>query len=64
MSQCNQIISYMREHKSITAMEAVKEFNCYRLAARISDIRGRGYRVLTKMEKTKDGKFYARYILA
>ena len=45
MSQCVQIKKYMEEHGSITQMEAVNEFNCYRLSARINDLRKIGVKI-------------------
>lgn len=37
------ILLYLKEHGSITALDAIREFGCMRLAARISDLRERGY---------------------
>lgn len=52
-SQCNAILAYMERHGSITAVEALDYIGCGRLAARISDLRGRGYAIITEMV---DGK--------
>lgn len=61
-TQQKQVIAFMRRRGSITAMDAVR-FGCLRLAARISDMKADGYRVISKLE-TKKGKTYARYTLA
>lgn len=63
MTQCQKIVAYLRKNKSISPMEAVRDLKCYRLAARISDLRGMGYKILTKTEKSQDGGMYARYFL-
>lgn len=42
MSQCDRVLSYMREHTGITQLEATREFGCLRLAARIADLRHKG----------------------
>ena len=61
------ILDYMRKHGSITAMDAVQEFGCMRLAARISDLRWDGYNIETELEvgKNRNGETvrYARYYL-
>ena len=65
MSQCIQIKKYMEEHGSITQMEAVNEFNCYRLSARINDLRYKyGLNIETKNERNKNNSgTHARYFL-
>lgn len=64
MNQCVQIKKYMEEHGSITQMEAVNEFNCYRLSARINDLRKTGLNIETKNERNKNNSgTHARYFL-
>ena len=64
MSQCTQIKEYMEEHGSITQIEAVNEFNCYRLSARINDLRKIGVNIETKNERNKNNTgTHARYFL-
>ena len=64
MSQCVQIKKYMEEHGSITQMEEVSEFNCYRLSARINDLRKTGLNIETKNERNKNNSgTHARYFL-
>ena len=45
MSQQAQILSHLKKGKRITSLEAVPLFGCMRLAARIHDLRGKGYRI-------------------
>ena len=61
------ILQYMRKHGSITAMDAIRDFGCMRLASRVSDLRWNGYNIETVMEvgKNRQGETvrYARYYL-
>ena len=65
MSQCDMILQYIEDTGGITAWEAMREFGCMRLAARISDLRRRGIEILkeTVTDKNRYGKRvrYARY---
>lgn len=67
VSQCDKILTYIREHGSITPLDALREFGCMRLASRMSDLKGRGYNVKSVMEssKNKSGEpvSYARYTI-
>lgn len=62
MTQNQQIKSYLEKGKSITPIQALEKFGCFRLAARISDLRNDGLNIATKIV-TKDGKSYASYRL-
>lgn len=58
---CQLIIAYIREHGSITSVQAFKEMGCTRLSARIKELRDHGYKITTEMRKTKEGKVYGVY---
>ena len=61
-SQAEMILEYLQNYGEITAIEALTAIGCFRLAARISDLRADGYNIRTDM--TKDGKkSYAIYRL-
>lgn len=67
-TQCDLILRYMQEEGSITPLDALREFGCLRLGARIWDLKHeRGIRIKTGTEqkKNKYGKTvrYARYEL-
>ena len=62
MTQNQQIKGYLENGKSITPIEALNKFGCFRLAARISDLRNEGLNIATKIV-TKKGKSYASYRL-
>ena len=66
-SQCNKILTYLQLGKSITPIEALELFGCFRLSARIADLRERGYTIKTETvtKKNDDGHTvnFARYSL-
>ena len=67
-SQNQQILKYLRRHRSgITPMDALKLCGCFRLSARIFDLKEDGYNIykVWEEETTEEGtvKRYARYIL-
>ena len=62
MTQNQQIKGYLEKGKSITPIQALNKFGCFRLAARISDLRNEGLNIATKII-TKEGKSYASYRL-
>lgn len=59
MSQVKQIKHHLEFYGSITPMEALNDYGCFRLAPRIKELR-EGLDIKTTMEK-KNGKRYARY---
>lgn len=65
MTQNEAVLEYMREHGSITPQEAVNALGCFRLSARIYDLREQGYLIRTenKRFKSRSGKggYYAEY---
>lgn len=46
-SQKNEILDYLQTHSGITSKEAIEKFGCLRLAARISDLREDGHKILS-----------------
>jgi hypothetical protein len=60
--QKEKILAYMKKGKGITQKEAVELFGCYRLSARIADLR-RDYAIVTKTEPNKGRGYHARYFL-
>jgi len=58
-TQCDAVLRWLTNRGNITAREAM-EFGCYRLAARIKDLRDMGYRIDTH---TEPGGAHARYEL-
>lgn len=68
MTQCEKIFQYMERNGSITQAEAVDHFHCYRLGARIFDLKARGIPIKTETVtgKREDGSAYsfARYSIS
>jgi hypothetical protein len=68
MSQTSRILTHLKKKtrnknkKSLTPVQAIVLFRCYRLAARISELRGKGYNISTEIIK-RGGKRYAKYTL-
>ena len=48
-TQAARLLEYLRSHKGITQREAINELGCYRLAARISDLKRDGHRIDREM---------------
>lgn len=63
MSHETQIITHLKSHGSITSLQALKLYGCFRLAARIYDLRNKGYKIDAQRWKTRSGKSVARYWL-
>lgn len=53
-TQVQLILEYMDEFGSITPLEAIRDIGCYRLSARISDIKKKGYPVRTELVAVKN----------
>ena len=62
MSQTKQILRYLQEGNTITPIEALNKFKCFRLGARIWDLRKKGYNIDPKIVE-QDGKHFAEYRL-
>lgn len=67
MSQEQQILEHLKSGKTLDPMTALREFSCFRLAARINDLRNDGYNVeMTKkrvQNKSGEDCFVAEYSL-
>ena len=67
MSQNDKVLNYLKEHKKITSMDAIRWLKITRLSARISDLRERGINIdsETVYKKDEDGNpiHYSVYTL-
>ena len=67
MTQNERILRHLHDFGSITPMEAMKEYSCMRLGARIWELKRAGYQIDRKMEQSKnrygERVTYARYTL-
>ncbi len=63
-SQTTRIAEYLKEGNSITPLEALNLFGCFRLGARIADIKERyGWTIESNRVVTSTGKRVASYRL-
>lgn len=60
-SQSQAILRYMRSGYEITSLEALKLFNCMRLAARIADIKEMGIDIADRWITRDDGVRFKAY---
>lgn len=63
-TQCQKILELLQNGGSITTLEALNKFGCFRLASRINDLTKQGY-VFDRQWETnaQTGKRYVRYRL-
>jgi len=62
MTQNHQILNYLNQGNTLTPIEALKMFGCFRLASRVNDLRSSGYDIISEPVEI-DGKHFARYRL-
>jgi hypothetical protein len=63
MTQTEAILAHLLSGKSITPLDALNEYGCFRLGARVLDLRKEGYNIETEIIH-ENGKHFARYWLA
>lgn len=54
MTQCERILRHLQDCGSINPMEALGEYGCMRLAARIADLKDQGHHITTKRTSVKN----------
>lgn len=62
MSQENCIKEHLESGKSLTPIDALNMFGCFRLSGRILDLRRKGMKIKTEIVEKNDKRF-ARYVL-
>ena len=67
-TQCGMILRYLKDEGSITPLDAMREFGCFRLGARIHELKKAGYNIVNEWQESVNryGKTvrYARYRMA
>ena len=58
-----RILAHLQAGRTITALEALEWFKCFRLASRVCDLRKAGHDVQKRTIKTNSGKSVAQYFL-
>ena len=63
-TQLNQVLSHLKQGRSITQIDAIRLFNCSRLSAIIEKLRRQGCDIVTYNERNSSGTgTHARYEL-
>ena len=62
MTQHDQILNHLKEHGSITTLDAIKDYWCTRLSQYILILKREGY-VITPVWETNGTKRWVRYYL-
>jgi hypothetical protein len=62
MTQKQRIRAHLLRHNSITPMEALRKYRCFRLAARIRNLKDEGFSVRTVMCERRGTRF-AKYVM-
>lgn len=60
MSQNEQILAALKRGP-LTPLEALERFGCFRLAARVGELREQGYAIAVERAELPNGKKVARY---
>ena len=53
-TQCERVLSYMKQFGEIDQLSALKDLGIMRLGARIWELKHRGYNIQTRTEKGKN----------
>lgn len=59
-SQSEQILTWLQSGRPLTPLESLERFGCFRLGARIYDLRKRGHEIHAEMVEFR-GKRFAKY---
>lgn len=62
-SQCANILQHLQNGKSINPLQALNQFECFRLGARIYDLKQDGYLIDSWIVRTENVKNYAENFL-
>ena len=62
-SQSAKVLYYLQNYGSLTAIQALELFACFKLAARINDLKEAGHDIQMEMKRLKNGKKIAVYSL-
>jgi hypothetical protein len=61
-TQCEAIMARLKAGRTLTPADALNDFGCFRLAARVNDLRAQGHDILT-IRESQGEKCFARYQL-
>ena len=60
-SQSAMILNFLESGGSLTPIEALQKFSCFRLAARINDLREAGHEIQTEILKDDNGNLNSSF---
>ncbi len=60
-TQKQQILAHLQGGRTITPLEALRLYGCFRLGARIWDLRRAGYEIASRTVKVEGGSHVAQY---
>ena len=63
MTQNEQIIEYLKTGASITPLEALRMFGCFRLAGRIFELKEKGWPIISERLEVEKGRRVGQYTL-
>ena len=63
MSQKQKILKHLSSGRSLSPLQALGLFGCYRLAGRIYDLKRAGHHIETIIKSDDQGRTYASYVL-
>lgn len=63
-SHSDKIAALLLKGKTITGIQALNQFGCFRLSARIKDLRNQGMNIETIPQRLDSNKTIAKYKLA
>lgn len=62
-TQEERILAHLKSGISLTPFQALTDFGCFRLSARIHALRGQGHKIERTM-KHQNGKYFAEYFMS
>lgn len=64
MSQKIQILNYLKQGRAITPLEALRKFGCFRLGARVWELKRAGHKIVKTWVEDEPHRRWAKYKLA
>ena len=53
-TQCDRILRHLKDYGSISSLEAITEYGILRLASRMNDLKRKGYKFTSEIQKGKN----------
>lgn len=63
MSQRLDILAALQQGRSLTPLDALREFGCLTCSQRVTELRKKGWPIRSKLVEVSEGKRVARYWL-